>query len=197
MYGLALRSTLRPSPRGFFVKKSKAPSLRQEMDSSRDSRRSRRRLWAVRSDPSPADPMRSPAPRSKLRHEFAPAGRPGTCAVRSLCTGRQPSLRHSWTSRPSVVCCCRSVHRCRYVHRRHLRLSHDCRLLGYHIPSSSRRRSDPLPHRWRPDPLYCGCPNLRRRLLGLLRLPFACRRCSWVLCGFASKVRVKHLPISL
>jgi hypothetical protein len=75
MYGLALRSTLPPSPRGFFVKKSKAPSLRQEMDSSRDSRRSRRRLWAVRSDPSPADPMRSPAPRSKLRHEFTPAGR--------------------------------------------------------------------------------------------------------------------------
>jgi hypothetical protein len=70
MYGLALRSTLPPSPRGFFVKKSKAPSLRQEMDSSRDSRRSRRRLWAVRSDPSPADPMRSPAP------SFAMSSRP-------------------------------------------------------------------------------------------------------------------------
>jgi hypothetical protein len=42
-------------------------SLHQETDSLRPSRRSRRHLLAVHNDPSPADPVRSPTPRSNPR----------------------------------------------------------------------------------------------------------------------------------
>jgi hypothetical protein len=79
----------------------------------------------------------------------------GTCALGSLCTCRQPSLHRSRTLCLSVDRRYRSLHRRHSLHQRQLHLSRGCRLLGYHVPSSSRQWPDPLPYCWRPNPLPC------------------------------------------